>query len=213
LIYTRSSLKKIHSKQAEAFHIITVRNPKSGKEHYMIKVIGIDPGLSATGIGIVKGTDLKVKGFSFGSINTSKNLPLPGRLDKIFSNLLILLRNERPDLMVVEDIFSMVKFPKAGITLGKVTGVVLLAGYQADVPVTEVPVREAKQVLTGNGNASKMQLEKAVRRLLNLTDPIKPYHASDAMGLALLGLFRHNNGRSQNIQHKTVTTVSHDRLS
>jgi crossover junction endodeoxyribonuclease RuvC len=96
----------------------------------------------------------------------------------------------------------MVKFPKAGITLGKVTGIVLLAGYQVDVPVTEVPVREAKQVLTGNGNASKMQLEKAVRRLLNLTDPIKPHHASDAMGLALLGLFRHNNGLSKNPKHK-----------
>ena len=172
----------------------------------MIKVIGIDPGLSATGIGIVKGTNLKVKGFSFGSIHTSKNLPLPDRLNKIFSNLLMVLKDERPDLMVVEDIFSMVKFPKAGITLGKVTGVILLAGCQVDVLVTEVPVREAKQVLTENGNASKIQLEKAVRSFLNLTAPIKPYHASDAMGLALLGLFRHSNGLSQNPQHKTVTT-------
>ncbi|RLB78275.1 MAG: crossover junction endodeoxyribonuclease [Deltaproteobacteria bacterium] len=172
----------------------------------MIKVIDIDPGLSATGIGIVKGTNLKVKGFSFGSIHTSKNLPLPDRLNKIFSNLLMVLKDERPDLMVVEDIFSMVKFPKAGITLGKVTGVVLLAGYQVNLPVVEVPVREAKQVLTENGNASKIQLEKAVRSFLNLTAPIKPYHASDAMGLALLGLFRHSNGLSQNPQHKTVTT-------
>jgi crossover junction endodeoxyribonuclease RuvC len=179
----------------------------------MIKVIGIDPGLSATGVGIVRGTGLKVKGFSFGSIHTSKKLPLPGRLDKIFSNLLIVLKNERPDLMVVEDIFSLVKFPKAGITLGKVTGVVLLAGCQVGVPVAEVPVREAKQVLTGNGNASKMQLEKAVRRLLNLTDPIKPYHASDAMGLALVGLFRHNNGRLQTAPPNVYATVSNDRLS
>jgi crossover junction endodeoxyribonuclease RuvC len=95
--------------------------------------------------------------------------------------------------MVVEDVFSVEKFPKAGITLGKVTGVVLLAGCRVDVPVAEVSVREAKQVLTGNGNASKMQLEKAVRRLLNLTKPIRPYHASDAMGLAILGLFRYND--------------------
>jgi len=179
----------------------------------MIKVIGIDPGLSATGVGIVRGTGLKVKGFSFGSIHTSRNLPLPDRLDKIFSDLLMVLKDERPDLMVVEDIFSLVKFPKAGITLGKVTGVVLLAGCQACVPVAEVPVREAKQILTGNGNASKMQLEKAVRRLLNLTDPIKPYHASDAMGLALVGLFRHNNGRSQTVPPNLYTTVSNDRLS
>ncbi len=93
--------------------------------------------------------------------------------------------------MVVEDIFSLQKYPKSGITLGKVTGIILLAGYQVDVPVTEVPVREAKQVLTGNGNASKMQLERAVRHFLNLTTPIKPYHASDAIGLALIGLFRY----------------------
>jgi crossover junction endodeoxyribonuclease RuvC len=179
----------------------------------MIKVMGIDPGLSATGVGIVNGTGLKVKGFSYGSIHTSKNLALPNRLDKIFSNLLTVLKDERPDLMVVEDIFSMVKFPNAGITLGKVTGVVLLAGCQVGVPVVEVPVREAKQVLTGNGNANKMQLEKAVRRLLNLAHPIKPYHASDAMGLALVGLFRHNSGSTQTARQKGYATVSNDRLS
>jgi crossover junction endodeoxyribonuclease RuvC len=160
----------------------------------MIKIIGIDPGLSATGVGIVRGMGLKIDGFSFGSINTSKNISLPSRLDQIFSNLLLVLKDEKPDLMLVEDVFSVEKFPKAGITLGKVTGVVLLAGCRVDVPVAEVSVREAKQVLTGNGNASKMQLEKAVRRLLNITTPIRPYHASDAMGLALLGLFRYNDG-------------------
>ena len=160
----------------------------------MIKVIGIDPGLSATGVGIVRGMGLKIDGFSFDSINTSKNISLPSRLDQIFSNLLLVLKDEKPDLMVVEDVFSVEKFPKAGITLGKVTGVVLLAGCRVDVPVAEVSVREAKQVLTGNGNASKMQLEKTVRRLLNLTKPIRPYHASDAMGLAIIGLFRYNDG-------------------
>jgi len=160
----------------------------------MIKVIGIDPGLSATGVGIVRGMGLKIDDFSFDSINTSKNISLPSRLDQIFSSLLLVLKDEKPDLMVVEDVFSVEKFPKAGITLGKVTGVVLLAGCRVDVPVAEVSVREAKQVLTGNGNASKMQLEKAVRRLLNLTKPIRPYHASDAMGLAILGLFRYNDG-------------------
>ncbi len=157
----------------------------------MVKIVGIDPGLSATGIGIVKGMGFNVEGYSFGNINTSKNLSLPNRLDQLFSNLLLVLKDEKPDLMIVEDVFSVQKFPKAGITLGKVIGVVLLAGCKADVPVVEVSVREAKQVLTGNGSASKMQLEKAVRRLLNLTDPIRPYHASDAMGLALLGLFRY----------------------
>jgi crossover junction endodeoxyribonuclease RuvC len=159
----------------------------------MVTVVGIDPGLSATGFGIVKGVGIKVEHFSFGSIHTSKNISLPNRLEQIFSKLISVLEIEKPDLMVVEDIFSAEKFPKAGITLGKVSGVVLLAGCKLDVPVTEVPVREAKQVLTGNGNADKKQLELAVRHLLKLKTPIRPYHASDAVGLALLGLFRYKN--------------------
>ncbi len=179
----------------------------------MIKVIGVDPGLSATGVGIVRGIGLKVDSFSFGSIHTSKNLPLPGRLDQIFSNLLTVLKDEKPDLMVVEDVFSVEKFPNAGITLGKVTGVILLAGFRMKVPVIEVPVRESKQVLTGNGNATKMQLEKSVRNILNLTTPIRPYHASDAMGLALLGLFRFNDRSVQRTADKRGKTKCNDRLS
>ena len=106
----------------------------------MIKVIGIDPGLAATGIGIVKGTEIKIAGYSFGSIQTSQKDSLSHRLDQIFSKLLLVLKDEKPDLMVVEDIFSLNKYPKSGITLGKVSGVVLLAGVQMDVPTAEVPV-------------------------------------------------------------------------
>jgi len=157
----------------------------------MVKIIGIDPGLAGTGVGIVRGLGKNVEGYSFGSINTSKNISLPVRLDQIFSNIFQVLKNETPDLMVVEDVFSLEKYPKSGILLGKVTGVILLAGCRAGVPVTEVAVREAKQVLTGNGNASKEQLEKAVRHFLNHKEPIRPFHVSDAMGMALIGLFRY----------------------
>jgi len=157
----------------------------------MIHVIGIDPGLAATGLGVVKGAGSHVEGYSYGSIHTSKEQSLPARLGKIFSDILRVLKDEKPDLIVVEDIFSLEKYPKSGINLGKVSGVVLLAGYQVNVPVVEIPVREAKQVLTGNGNASKQQLEVTVRRIINLSTPIRPFHASDALGLALIGLYRY----------------------
>ena len=161
----------------------------------MVKIIGIDPGLAATGIGIIKGRKIKVHAFSYGSIDTSGNLSLPIRLDQIFSGLLDLLKKESPDLMVVEDVFSISKYPQSGITLGKVTGVILLAGCQCQIPIAEISVREAKQVLTGNGGATKIQLEKTVRQLLKLENPIRPYHASDAIGLALIGLYRYQNIR------------------
>ena len=157
----------------------------------MITIIGIDPGLSATGVGIVRGNGRNVTGYSFGSINTSKSKSLPNRLDLIFSKLLRILTDEKPDLMVVEDVFSLAKYPKSGITLGQVTGIVMLAGWRAGVSSVEIPVREAKQVLTGNGNANKIQLEASVRHRLKHQTPIRPYHASDAMGLALIGFYRY----------------------
>lgn len=156
----------------------------------MQKVMGIDPGLAATGIGIVTGRKMHVSHFAYGTITTPSQNTLPARLDHIDQKIRQILDAEKPDLMVVEDIFSLEKYPHSGIVLGKVTGVILLAGYQANVPVTEVSVREAKKALTGNGNASKAQLEARVRRILKLEQPIRPDHASDAVGLALIGLYR-----------------------
>ena len=160
----------------------------------MVKIIGIDPGLSATGIGIVSGLGSKIDSYSFGCIHTTQSTPLPGRLDKIFSKLYQLPKTENPDLMVIEDVYSLHRYPKSGIILGQVTGVIQLAGFHAAVPASEVTVREAKQILTGNGNASKAQFEKAVRHCLNHKTRIKPLHASDATGLALIGLYRYHDG-------------------
>ena len=160
----------------------------------MVKIIGIDPGLSDTGIGIVTGTGQKVREYSYGTVSTSKHTPLPDRLAKIYSRLYAILNEEKPQQMVVEEAFSLNQYPKSGITLGKVTGVILLAGHQCGVPVAEVSVRAAKQILTGNGNADKSQLEKAVRHQLKLRERIRPDHASDALGLALIGLYRYKDG-------------------
>lgn len=154
-------------------------------------IIGIDPGLAATGIGIVRGQRGLVSNFSFGCIRTEAKDPLPERLDRIFTRLTDVLADEKPDLMVVEDIFSLDRYPKSGIMLGKVAGIILLAGFRYGISVKEIQVREAKQVLTGNGNATKQQLEKSVRHQLKMSNPIRPYHASDALALALIGLFRY----------------------
>jgi crossover junction endodeoxyribonuclease RuvC len=156
----------------------------------MEKIIGIDPGLASTGIGIVTGSALKVTGFTYGSIRTSKKMLLPLRLDRIFSEVFSVLTFEKPDLVVLEDIFSLKEYPQSGIMLGKVAGVILLASGRAQVSVAEISVREAKQILTGNGKADKAQLERVVRNQLGAKDPIRPDHASDALALALIGLYR-----------------------
>ena len=157
----------------------------------MITVLGIDPGLAATGIGVVSGRGMQIETFAYGFVSTSKDQLIIQRLNHIYTNIQEVLEKNRPTLMVVEDVFSLDKYPKSGITLGKVSGVILLAGYRFKIPVMEIPVRLAKQILTGNGNSSKEQLEAAVRHRLNAPSPIRPFHASDALGLAMIGLFRY----------------------
>jgi crossover junction endodeoxyribonuclease RuvC len=156
----------------------------------MIKVIGIDPGLASTGVGMVRGSVNQIKSYAFQTITTSKNSSLPNRLQHIHHEINEILEQHKPDLVVVEDIFTLSCYPKSGIMLAKVTGVILLAASHFDIEVTEIPVREAKKVLTGNGKASKQQLEKAVRHLLGRIEPIRPNHASDALALGVIGIFR-----------------------
>jgi len=152
--------------------------------------MGIDPGLAATGIGFVTGEKNIIHSFTHGCITTPANLSVADRLDLIYSKIVHLIESEIPDLVVIEDAFVLKENPKSGLSLGKVVGVVLLAVGQKKITAIEVSVRSAKQVLTGNGSASKLQLERAVRHFLKSDAPISPYHASDALALALLGLFR-----------------------
>jgi len=156
----------------------------------MKTVIGIDPGLADTGVGLVTGRGMKIHHYSFGSIVTQKTSTISVRLDLIYSKIKGIIHEHKPDLMVVEDVFSLERYPKSGILLGKVIGVVLLSAAHAGLPAMEIPVRESKKILSGNGNASKDQLEKAVRQFLKHDSPIRPFHASDALALALIGLFR-----------------------
>lgn len=154
------------------------------------KVIGLDPGLASTGVGIIKGSPEKIVSYGFGCIETSPSMPQQYRIHKIYTEITDLIEREEPSLIVIEDIFSLPKYPKSGIILGKVTGAIMAASANFGVDMVEVQVRLAKQILTGNGKATKEQLEKAVRSNLKHNEKIKPYHASDALALAMIGIVR-----------------------
>ncbi len=157
----------------------------------MIKVVGIDPGLAGTGIGVVQGDIKDILGYSFGSIETKASDPIHFRLHAIYSKIKKFLNEQKPDYVVIEDIYSLEKYPGSGIMLGKVSGVILVAAFEAGLDVEEIPVREVKKIISGNGSADKHQVERAVRNLLKHHDPIRPFHASDALGLALTGYYRY----------------------
>lgn len=166
----------------------------------MIKVIGIDPGLADTGVGVVSGHRHEVAAYAFGVVSTSSSMALPLRLNKLYSELYALFESERPHLIILEDVFSLARYPKSGISLGQVTGIIFLAAAKLNIAAKTVSVREAKKILTGKGSASKQQLELAVRDYLKHKTKITPLHASDALCLALIGLFRyHENMACQSL--------------
>lgn len=159
----------------------------------MIRVVGIDPGLADTGVGVVTGSTVTVTGYAFGSIKTDKDEPVHRRLDTIFSKVSDFIQSQSPDLVIIEDIYSLEKYPGSGIMLGKVSGVLLLAACRAGTSVAEVSVRETKKVVCASGNADKYQVERSVRNILQHGEKIRPFHASDALALALVGFFRYES--------------------
>jgi crossover junction endodeoxyribonuclease RuvC len=159
----------------------------------MIKVVGIDPGLAGTGVGVISGENQAILDYAYGSVTTHSKDPVSRRLDQIYTEILAFLCSQKPDLVVIEDIYSLEKYPGSGIILGKVSGVLLVAACKAGVDAREIPVREVKKIVCGNGGADKQQLERSVRNFLNHAGKIRPFHASDALALALAGFFRYGS--------------------
>ncbi len=157
----------------------------------MVKIAGIDPGLAGTGVGVIHGDGLNIAGYSFGSIKTEKKDPIGLRLNIIYSKITEFLKDQAPDLVVIEDIFSLSKYPGSGISLARVSGVLLLASFKVGINVEEITVREAKKIVSGSGSADKYQVEESVRAILGHDKPIRPFHASDALALALCGYYRY----------------------
>jgi len=152
--------------------------------------IGIDPGLANTGYAVIgtlaKGGDL----CGYGSVKTSGKLSLQQRLQVIYQEVDKLLKKWQPVIMVIEDVYVLDRFPKAAIQLGEVRGVIYLAAEDNSVEVIKISPAEAKSCLTGNGRATKEQVSSSVKRILGISENIKPDHASDAAALAIIGLSR-----------------------
>lgn len=153
-------------------------------------VAGIDPGLAATGYGVVTRIGRELQCQDFGCIRTSAKVDAAERLRAIYDTLCGVFVQWRPELVVIEEAFAKDAAPKAAISIGQVCGVILLAACQSGCSVNWISARAAKQAITGAGSADKAQVEKSLRRLLGVSDEIRPDHAADAVGLAYVGALR-----------------------
>ncbi len=159
----------------------------SGYSHI---ALGIDPGLAATGYAVLGTQEKRGDLCSWGAIKTSPRICLSERLNIIHTEIIQLINTWEPHLIVMEDVFVLNRFPKAALQLGEVRGVIYLAAWNSRVEIMKISPTEVKNCLTGNGRATKLQVSRAVKKVLGVKGEIKPDHASDAAALAVIGMSR-----------------------
>jgi crossover junction endodeoxyribonuclease RuvC len=154
----------------------------------MTLALGIDPGLAATGYGLVRlESDGGLVAVSFGVILTPKVDSVPVRLESLYRDLRSLLRKHKPDTAGVEKLFFQRNVSTA-IAVGQARGVTVLALQQAGLDVSEYTPNEVKQAVAGYGSADKRQVQDMVRVLLGMTEIPKPDDAADALAIAITHL-------------------------
>jgi crossover junction endodeoxyribonuclease RuvC len=152
--------------------------------------VGVDPGLVATGFGVLESAASGVTVAEAGVIATGAAEPLEARLDAIHRALYRIIHAQAPRVVIVEDLYTEYKFPRTAVLMGHARGVIYLAARQLGVPVLALAPSEVKRAVTGNGSAGKAQVQRAVQTLLGLAELPQPSHIADALALAMTGMAR-----------------------
>ena len=160
-----------------------------------LRILGIDPGLVATGWGAIERTGNSLAFIACGTIRVSRTQPLAQRLSLLLHSLQEVVACHEPDHLAIEEVF-LGKNPKTTLTLGQARAVALLA--VGERPYAEYAPRTIKQVVSASGSADKQQIRDMLRRLLpdsplagvkNLDEQTLDEHASDALAVALCHAF------------------------
>ncbi|MFQ5692502.1 MAG: crossover junction endodeoxyribonuclease RuvC [Nitrospinota bacterium] len=162
-------------------------------------ILGIDPGLSATGYGLIRpaaprtGRLPQAKYVEAGVIRTSDATSLEERLVEIQRGIEEVLADFSPDVLAVEALYSHYAHPRTAILMGHARGVICCAAASRGLPVLNYAVTEIKKALTGNGRARKDQVQRAVAHVLGFPSLPEPPDAADALAVAIC----HLEARSQ----------------
>ncbi len=165
-------------------------------------ILGVDPGLHRTGYGLIRVTndELQVTNSDSSLVTRHSSLPqmveagflkakatdaMPLRLQTLFKGLCEIIEEFQPEVVVIEELFSMYQHPRSALLMAQARGVFLLAAQQSNVPVHSFLPNEVKQVIAGNGHASKSAVQAAVKARLRLAAIPEPPDVADALAIAL----------------------------
>lgn len=155
-----------------------------------MRVLGVDPGLTRCGVGIVEGAvGLPISLIQVGVIVTASDSPLERRLLSLEQQLSQWIDLWCPDVIAVERVFSQHNV-RTVMGTGQAAGIALLLAAKAEIPVMMHTPSEVKASVTGSGRANKAQVALMVQKILNLESIPKPVDATDALALAICHIWR-----------------------
>jgi crossover junction endodeoxyribonuclease RuvC len=146
-------------------------------------ILGLDPGLSCTGWGVIRAEGNRLTHVANGQCRTSAQAGLPERLALLYGQLAAMVAQHGPEAAAVEEVFVNDN-PQSTLKLGQARGVVLLVAAQAGLPTGEYAPRLVKKALVGTGAADKRQVHAMVQRLLPAAS-IAGADAADALAVAI----------------------------
>lgn len=148
-------------------------------------ILGIDPGLRVCGYAVLKTGNGDDRLLEAGIFKTDGKKELSCRLCQIAADITEILEKNKPSLVAVEELYSNYKHPKTAILMGHARGVILQRSVEAGAEVRSFAATRIKKSLTGNGRASKEQMQRTIQRVLGLLDRPEPNDVADAIAIAL----------------------------
>jgi crossover junction endodeoxyribonuclease RuvC len=147
-------------------------------------ILGVDPGLQQTGLGSITVRGHAVELGHVALLTTRTSAPLAGRLDELFDGMQKALREWKPDVVVVERLIYA-RNAQVALKLGHARGVLLLAAAREGIQIAEYTPAEVKRAVTGNGSASKEQVQRMVKAIVQTSRLHLSFDVTDALALAI----------------------------
>jgi crossover junction endodeoxyribonuclease RuvC len=152
-----------------------------------MRILGIDPGLNTTGYAVIEAAG-RPRVLEAGIIKGAEGrepADMAKRLRSVYDSLLEVIDQLPPAVLVVEQLYSHYEHPRTAILMAHARGVIFLAGANRNLPVLSYSATQIKKTITGNGRASKEQMQHAMQREFGLPKLPEPHDVSDALAMAL----------------------------
>ena len=150
-----------------------------------MRILGIDPGLQVCGYGCLEAQVCREQLVEAGFVRTDRALPLEQRLLHIAHDIDALLDALHPEIVAVEELYAHYAHPRTAILMGHARGVILQRCAQQSIEVRSYSATKIKKATTGNGRASKEQMQRAVQAVLQLSELPEPNDVADAIAIAM----------------------------